>query len=88
MLFGLTAVAITTVAGPVVLVSAGIHRQERAGSLTSQPSGILALLAARVLGLHTCLPTDCQPNGSGVGLPAPIRRPARDAGSPAGPVRS
>lgn len=53
MLLGLAALAVTIVAGPVVLVSAGIHRQERAGSLTSQPSGLLALLAARILGLRT-----------------------------------
>ena len=55
ILIGLAALAVTIVAGPVVLVSA-VHRQERAGSLTSQPSGLLALLAARILGLRTTSP--------------------------------
>lgn len=88
ILFGLIALAVTFVAGPVVLVSAGIRQQERSGSLTSQPSGLLALLAARTLGLRTCLPATGQPSGSGVRPPAPARRPAANAGSAAGQVRS
>lgn len=82
ILVGLTALVITIVVGPVVLVSAGIHRQERAGSLTSQPSGLLALLTARVLGLHTCLPASPQSHGTAA------RRPPSAAGSTTGQVRS
>lgn len=71
MLIGLTALAVTIVLGPVILVSAGIHRQERAGSLTSQPSGLLALLAARILGLRTTVPASCQPRGTAAGQVRP-----------------
>ena len=84
ILLGLTALAITLVAGPVLLVSAGIRRQERAGSLTSQPSGLLAVLAARILGLRTSLPGSLESTRSGARSSAPVRRPAASAG----PVRS
>lgn len=77
ILFGLAALAVTAVAGPVALVSAGIRQQERASSLTSQPSGLLALLAARTLGLRTCLPASGQPSGSGARPPARGPPPGR-----------
>lgn len=49
----------------LAIVSAGIHRQERAACLASRPPGICAAVARRVLGLYAVNPADlATPNRS------------------------
>ena len=42
----------------LVLLRAGIRRQERAASLASEPCSLSAAITRRVLGLHVSSPTD------------------------------
>jgi hypothetical protein len=53
MLLGLAATGSTLLLAPLAIVSAGIRRQERTGSLTSQPSGPAAALTRKMLALRT-----------------------------------
>ena len=56
--FGL---AIALLAATVILLAllrAGIRRQERATSLASEPRGLSAAIARRVLGLYASQPTE------------------------------
>jgi hypothetical protein len=50
--------SITLVTIVLIVVTAGIHRQEHAASLTHRPRSLSAALARRVLGLHTSGPND------------------------------
>lgn len=53
MLLGIAATGSTLLLAPLAIVSAGIRRQERAGSLTSQPAGPAAALTRKMLALRT-----------------------------------
>jgi hypothetical protein len=50
--------SITLVTLVLIAVTAGIHRQVHAASLTHRPRSLSAALARRVLGLHTPGPHD------------------------------
>jgi len=52
ILIGLAVTAIALLTIPLALITAGIHRQERAGSLAARPSGLTAALARTVLDLR------------------------------------
>jgi hypothetical protein len=52
LLIGLALTGTTALLAPIVVISAGIRRQERAGSLAAEPAGCGAALARRVLALH------------------------------------
>lgn len=64
----------------LVVLRAGIRRQERAACLTCRPAGLSTAIARRVLSLHTRTPAHtCRPAGRGPALVANGRsgRPAR-----------
>jgi hypothetical protein len=57
ILAGLALVLIIVFVILLVVLRAGIRRQERAASLTCQPGGFSAALARRVLGLYAFKPS-------------------------------
>ncbi len=75
VLIGLILTAIIVFVIPLAVLRAGIRRQDRAASLTCQPSGVSAALARRVLGPHARKPADadrcdhrdCEPSFLGGG---------------------
>jgi hypothetical protein len=70
-----TAAALIVV--PLTVVAAGIHRQDRAPSLSDPVPGLAAALTRRLLALHA----DPEP------APAPVARPAHHATPPARTAR-
>jgi hypothetical protein len=56
VLTGLAVTVIIALVGLLVLVRAGIRRQERAGCLSCQPPGLSAALARRMAGLYVSQP--------------------------------
>jgi hypothetical protein len=69
ILLGLAAASTTILVAPLAIISAGIHRQERAGSITDRRIGSAAALARKVLALHTTPLTGSQ-------LSTPITAPS------------
>jgi hypothetical protein len=62
-LLGLALTAIVVFVIPLAVLRAGIHRQHRTGSLTSQPPSFSATLTRRAVGLYARKPeTDDRPN--------------------------
>lgn len=55
---GLTIALLITTVIMLALLRAGIRRQERATSLASQPRGLSAAIARRVLGLYASTPAE------------------------------
>jgi hypothetical protein len=76
MLLGLAATGTTLLLAPLAIVSAGIRRQERSGSLTSQPSGPATALTRKMLALRTTPLSGSE-----------LHCPASRVGAIAGPVR-
>ena len=65
---GLAIVLLTATVILLALLRAGIRRQERATSLASEPCGLSAAIARRVLGLYASQPTE-------IGNPEAASRP-------------
>jgi hypothetical protein len=55
---GLAIVLLITIVILLALLRAGIRRQERAASLASEPCGLTAAIARRVLGLYASQPAE------------------------------
>jgi hypothetical protein len=74
ILAGLGLVLIIVIVLPLIVLRAGIRRQDR-GSLTRRPPGLSAAIARRVLGLHASLPgaepadQDSQPEDESLFVP-------------------
>ena len=79
LILGLAAASTTILIAPLAVISAGIRREEHAGSLTGRPGGMAAALARKVLALHTTPLTGSQlnpPPGAAVGARPPHGRPS------------
>jgi hypothetical protein len=55
-LIGLALIATVVFVIPLAVLRAGIRRQHRTGSLTTQPHSFSAALTRRVVGLYACKP--------------------------------
>ena len=70
LIFRLAIALLTAAVTLLALLRAGIRRQERATSLASEPHGLSAAVARRVLGLYTSQPTE-------IGNPEVANRPGQ-----------
>ena len=65
VLVGLAAIVIIVFVVPLVVLRAGVWRQERAASLACRPRGLSAAIARRVFGLYAYLPDDANSRAAG-----------------------